>query len=169
MSNRFSKANDKPSAERTATGRPSGLREITHTGWKEWDGHMVGLKGYLRDHYPDMNSICPDPTKTNGPAPAYMIYKSRALDKVALAACTTDPEGVEQRKCLLAVYKDTLTLTTLPLFYPLGVCNACGQCNFVQCSRDVFSVTHSEVVPFRQSIRPVMLNMPITLGRYNPL
>ena len=24
---------------------------------------------------------------------------SRALDKVALAACITDPEGVEQRKC----------------------------------------------------------------------
>ena len=35
---------DKPS-ERTATGRTTSLREISHTGWREWDNHSVELKG----------------------------------------------------------------------------------------------------------------------------
>ena len=88
ISSRFTKSGDK-SAERTATGRPSGLREISHTGWREWDNHMMKLKRYLRDHYPDMNTICPDPMKPDD------------------ARCGTDPEGLEERKCLYAVYKDT--------------------------------------------------------------
>ena len=70
MSARFGKAQDKTAAERTATGRPTSLREITHTGWREWDNYMVELKGYLRDHYPDMNTICPDPMKIHGPPPS---------------------------------------------------------------------------------------------------
>ena len=111
MSNRFARANDKHPVDRTPTERPAGLREITHTGWKDWDGHMVDLKAYLRDHYSDMNTICPDPMKANGPAPGYTICTSRPLDKMALAACTSDPEGVDERKCLLAVYKDTLMAT----------------------------------------------------------
>lgn len=115
MSARFGKAQDKTAAERTATGRPTSLREITHTGWREWDNYMVELKGYLRDHYPDMNTICPDPMKIHGPPPAYMVYTTRPLDKVALAKCGTDEEGLEERKCLLAVYKDSLTLTNKKL------------------------------------------------------
>lgn len=108
MSSRFAKNGDKPS-ERTATGRPTSLREISHTGLREWDNHVVELKGYLRDHYPDMNTICPDPLKPDNVRPSYMIYTSRPLDK------ETDPEGLEERKCLMAVYKDTLTLTNKKL------------------------------------------------------
>ena len=44
MSSRFAKNGDK-SADRTASGRPTSLREISHTGWREWDNHMVELKG----------------------------------------------------------------------------------------------------------------------------
>ena len=101
MSSRFGKAQEKTAAERTATG----------SGWREWDNNMVELKGYLRDHYPDKNTICPDPMKIHGPKPAYMVFTTRPPDKVALANCGTDPEGLEERKCLMAVYKDSLTLT----------------------------------------------------------
>ena len=62
-----------------------------------------------------MNTICPDPMKANGPKPAYMVYTLRPLDKVALAACGTDPEGLEGRKCIVAVYKDTITMTNKKL------------------------------------------------------
>ena len=94
MSSRFAKNGDK-SADRSATGRPSGLREISYTEWREWDNHMVELKGYLRDRYPDMNTICPDPMKPDDLKPGYMVHKTRPLDKDALAKCGTDPEGLE--------------------------------------------------------------------------
>ena len=71
---------------------------------------MVELKGYLRDHYPDMSTICTDPMKADSVKPAYTIYTSRPLDKDALAKCGTDPEGLEERKLLLAVYKDNKKL-----------------------------------------------------------
>ena len=76
---------------------------------------MVELKGYLRDHYPDMNTICPDPMKPDDVKPGYMVYKTRPLDKEALARCGTNPEGLEERKCLYAVHKDTLSLTNKKL------------------------------------------------------
>ena len=117
MNSRFGKAQEKLAAERTATGRPTSLREITHTGWRERDNNIVELKGYLRDHYPDMNTICPDPMKLHGPKPAYMVYTTRPLDKEALAKCGTDPEGLEERKCIMAVYKDSLTFVDLSRTY----------------------------------------------------
>ena len=66
-----------------------------------------GIKGYLRGHYPDMNTICPDPMKPDDVKPGYMEYKTRPLDKDALAKCGTDPEGLEERKCSYAVYKES--------------------------------------------------------------
>ena len=102
MSSRFGKAQEKIAAERAATGRPTSLREITHTGWREWDNNMVELKGYLRDHYPDMSTMCPDPMTLHRPQPAYMVYTTRPLDKAALAKCGTDPEELEERKCIMA-------------------------------------------------------------------
>lgn len=53
--------------------------------------------------------------KIHGPPPAYMVYTTRPLDKVALAKCGFDPEGLEERKCIMAVYKDSLTLTNKKL------------------------------------------------------
>ena len=45
MNSRFGKSQENLAAERTATGRPTSLREITNTGSREWDNNMVELKG----------------------------------------------------------------------------------------------------------------------------
>ena len=51
---------------------------------------MVELRGYLWDHYPNMNTICPDPMKPDDVKPVYMEYKMKPLDMDALAKCGTD-------------------------------------------------------------------------------
>jgi hypothetical protein len=109
-----SKAGDKPpadKAERTTSGRPTSLKEISHLGWREWDGHMVDLKGYFRDHFQDMSSICPDPMKATGPAPAYIVYRARSIPVGAfqdIDLATT--EGMAEKELRMAAYKDSITL-----------------------------------------------------------
>ena len=108
------KAGNKPpadKAERTASGRPSSLNEISHLGWREWDGHMVDLKGYFRDHFPDMSSICPDPMKATGPAPAYIVYKARSIPVGAFKDLDlTTSEGMAEKELRMAAYKDSINL-----------------------------------------------------------
>jgi hypothetical protein len=92
-----SKAGDKPSAdkaERTTSGRPTSLKGINHFCWREWDGHMVDLKGYFRDHFQDMSSICPNPMKVTGPAPAYNVHKAKSIPAGAFKDLDLEtPEG----------------------------------------------------------------------------
>jgi hypothetical protein len=97
-----SKAGDNPladKAETTASGRSTSLKEINHLCWREWDGHMVDLKGYFRYHFQDMSSICPDPMKVTGPAPAYIIYKAASIPAKAFKDIDLEtPEGKAEKE-----------------------------------------------------------------------
>lgn len=105
------KAVDKPGGERTASGRPSSLREMSEGSWREWDNHMIELKAYLRDNYPDLHTICPDPMRVGGLPTGYKTFPKEPLDKAALAACTNDEDGAEERKMIFAVHRETLVAT----------------------------------------------------------
>ena len=112
MSGKQTRAGEKPAGEkpeRSATGRPTTLREIAHTGWKDWDGHMAELKGYLRDNFQDMSSICPDPMKIGAPPPAYVKYVAKPIPAGSLAACPDTEEGKEMRLIIKTSFKDSIT------------------------------------------------------------
>jgi hypothetical protein len=104
-----SKIGDKPladKAERTASGGPTSLKEINHLCWREWDGHMVDLKGHFRDHFQDMSRICPDPMKVTGPAPAYIVYKAASIPAGAFKDIDLKtPEGMAEKGLRMASYK----------------------------------------------------------------
>ena len=92
----------KPTASKS--GRPTGLPEIQHDCWREWDEHLVILKEYLRVHFQDIESICPDPMMIMV-APAYVNYVAPALDLGVAATFTpeTDPTGCK-KKGLMALW-----------------------------------------------------------------
>ena len=72
---------------------------------------MVDLKGYFRDHFQDMSSICPDPMKATGPAPAYIVYKARSIPVGAFKDLDlTTPEGMAWKELRMAAYKDSINL-----------------------------------------------------------
>jgi hypothetical protein len=72
---------------------------------------MVYLKGYFRDHFQDMSSICPDPMKVTGPAPAYIVYKAPSIPAGAIKDIDLKtPEGMAEKDLRMASYKDSITL-----------------------------------------------------------
>ena len=76
---------------------------------------MAELKGYLRDNFQDMSSICPDPMKIGATPPAYVKYTARPLPPGSLAACPDTDEGREMRLVLITSYKDNITATNKKL------------------------------------------------------
>jgi hypothetical protein len=72
---------------------------------------MVDLKGYFRDHFQDMSSICPDPMKVTGPAHAYIVHKAASIPAGAFKDIDLKtPEGMAEKDLRMALYKDSITL-----------------------------------------------------------
>jgi hypothetical protein len=72
---------------------------------------MVDLKGYFRDHFQDMSSICPNPMKVTGPAPAYNVYKAKSIPAGAFKDLDLEtPEGKAEKDLRMASYEDSITL-----------------------------------------------------------
>ena len=59
-----------------------------------------------------MNTICPDPMKSDDIKPGYMVYKMRPLDKVALEECGTDPRGWSSANAYTQYRRTVLRLPT---------------------------------------------------------